>query len=86
MVEKQVTVVNKSGLHARPAAAVVNFVRNYKGSVEVETNGKKGNLKSIISIMSLGMGKGSALTLQVEGENEETFAQELARFISNLEG
>lgn len=86
MVEKQVTVVNESGLHARPAAAVVNFVRNYKGSVEVETNGKKGNLKSIISIMSLGMGKGSALTLQVEGENEETFAQELARFISNLEG
>ncbi|PKK40178.1 hypothetical protein ABB02_00537 [Clostridiaceae bacterium JG1575] len=86
MVERQVTVVNSSGLHARPAAAVVNFVKNYKGTVEVINNGKKGNLKSIISIMSLGMRMGSELTLMVEGENEEQFADELVTFISKLEG
>lgn len=86
MVERQVTVVNTSGIHARPAAAVVNFVKNYKGTVEVTNNGKKGNLKSIISIMSLGMRKGSNLTLHVEGEDEELFAGDLASFISNLEG
>lgn len=86
MVERQVQVVNASGIHARPAASVVNFVKNYKGTVEVMNNGKKGNLKSIISIMSLGMRKGSEITLFVEGEDEENFIEELATFISNLEG
>lgn len=86
MVERTVQVVNESGIHARPAAAVVNFVKNYKGTVEVSNNGKKGNLKSIISIMSLGMKKGSDITLFVEGENEETFIEELADFITKLEG
>lgn len=86
MIEREVTVVNESGIHARPAAAVVNFVKNYKGTIEVSNNGKKGNLKSIISIMSLGMRKGSNLTLHVEGADEEAFAGQLVNFISNLEG
>ena len=86
MIERQVTVVNVSGIHARPAAAVVNFVKNYKGSVEVINNGKKGNLKSIISIMSLGMRKGSNLLVQVEGDDETAFAEDLVKFISALEG
>ncbi len=86
MIQRQVTVVNSSGIHARPAAAVVNFVKNYRGSVEVINNGKKGNLKSIISIMSLGMRKGSDLVVQIEGENEEKFAEDLVSFISDLEG
>ncbi|MFZ2257203.1 MAG: HPr family phosphocarrier protein [Clostridiaceae bacterium] len=86
MTERQVTVVNFSGIHARPAAAVVNFVKNYKGSVDVINNGKKGNLKSIISIMSLGMRKGSDILVQVEGENETEFAEDLVKFISTLEG
>lgn len=86
MVEKIVKVTNQSGIHARPAAAVVNFVKNYKGSVEVINNGKKGNLKSIISIMSLGMRKDSEITLQITGEDEDNFACELAKFIENLEG
>lgn len=85
MVEREVKVINPSGIHARPAAAVVNFVKNYKGSVEVINNGKKGNLKSIISIMSLGMKKGSVIRLQVSGEDEEEFIVKLADFIENLE-
>ncbi len=85
MVEREVKVINPSGIHARPAAAVVNFVKNYKGSVEVINNGKKGNLKSIISIMSLGMKKGSDIRLQVSGEDEEEFIVKLADFIENLE-
>ena len=86
MVEKIVKVNNESGIHARPAASVVAFVKNYKGTVEVMNNGKKGNLKSIISIMSLGMRKGSEITLMVDGENEEKFIEELANFIETLEG
>lgn len=86
MTERQVMVVNSSGIHARPAAAVVNFVKNYKGSVEVINNGKKGNLKSIISIMSLGMRQGSNIMVQIEGDDEEKFAEDLVNFISALEG
>ncbi|KAF5058335.1 HPr family phosphocarrier protein [Proteiniclasticum sp. QWL-01] len=86
MVQREVIVVNESGIHARPAAAVVNFVKSFKGTVDVTHNNKRGNLKSIISIMSLGMRKGSALVLDIEGEDEEQFADRLVNFISSLEG
>ncbi len=86
MIEKQVTIINESGLHAKPASQVVSFVRNYKGSVLVSHEGKRGNLKSIISILSLGLRKGGTITLQIEGDGEEKFAGELVEFIENLEG
>ena len=86
MVEKQIIVENESGLHARPAASLVNYVRNYKGSVEIFENGKTANLKSIISIMSMGLRKGSEVTLRIDGEDEVKFIEELAEFIAKLEG
>ncbi len=86
MIEKQVTIVNESGLHAKPASQVVNFVRNYKGQVLVSNEGKRGNLKSIISILSLGLRKGDTIRLQIEGDGEHQFAAELVEFIEKLEG
>lgn len=86
MTERTLKVMNETGLHARPAAALVNFVKNYSGSVEVACNGKTGNLKSIISIMCMGMKKGMDLKLIVNGENEEMFADDVAKFIEGLKG
>lgn len=84
MVEKKVVVVNESGIHAPLAASVVNFVRNYNGVVEICCNEKKGNLKSILSVLSSGIKPGATVTLCIDGENEELFAKELTEFIGKL--
>jgi phosphocarrier protein HPr/phosphocarrier protein len=54
--------------------------------VEVFDNGKTANLKSIISIMSMGLRKGSEVTLRIHGEDEGNFIEELSEFIAKLEG
>ena len=86
MVERKVTIVNASGLHARPAADLVDFVKNYPGKVEVLRDEQVGNLKSILMVMSMGLTQGTEVTLRVQGENEEAFADKLSTFIANMEG
>ena len=85
MVEKMITVVNPSGIHARPATLVVDFCKSYTGTVEVVKGDRVGNLKSILMILSMGLKKGTEITLRVSGENEEKFLNSLVEFILNLE-
>lgn len=85
MVEKTITVVNPSGIHARPATLVVDFCKVYPGTVEVVKGEKVGNLKSILMILSMGLKRGTEITLRVSGENEEAFLDSLVAYILNLE-
>ena len=57
MVEETVIVTNETGLHARPAASVVQFVKNFDGSVELIKDGKVANAKSIFNVMALGISR-----------------------------
>ncbi|MDO4594859.1 MAG: HPr family phosphocarrier protein [Tissierellia bacterium] len=84
MAEKKVTVTNETGLHARPAASLVQFVKNYPGEVKIVKDGKEANAKSIFNVMSLGISKGTEINLIVEGENEEEYLNKLVDFIENL--
>ena len=84
MVERTITVVNPSGIHARPATMVIDFAKSYPGTVEVIKDGKTGNLKSILMILAMGLEKGSQITLRVNGENEEEFLDSLIEFFLNL--
>ncbi len=84
MVEKTVTVVNETGLHARPAAALVQFVKNIPGDVEIVKDGKVANAKSIFNVMSLGISKGTEVTVRVNGEDEEENLNKVVEFIQNL--
>ncbi|MDO4662417.1 MAG: HPr family phosphocarrier protein [Tissierellia bacterium] len=84
MAEKKVTVINETGLHARPAASLVQFVKNYPGEVKIVKDGKEANAKSIFNVMSLGISKGTEIKLIVEGENEEEYLDKLVEFIENL--
>lgn len=86
MVKRTVVVANPSGLHARPAAKLVDFVKGYPGTVELEKDGRRANLKSILMLLSLGVAKGTEITLWVDGTEEEAFADSLAEFVLNLEG
>lgn len=84
MIEKAVTVINETGLHARPAAALVQFVKNIPGDVEIVKDGKVANAKSIFNVMSLGISKDTEIVVRVSGEDEEENVEKVVEFIQNL--
>lgn len=84
MVEKTVVIKNETGLHARPAAALVQFVKNFDGNVELLKDGKVANAKSIFNVMALGIAKGAEIIVRINGENEQENLDKLVDFIENL--
>ena len=84
MIEKNVIIKNETGLHARPAASLVRFVKKFDESIEIILDNKVADAKSIFNVMSLGISKGMEITLRVDGENEEKTLGEVVNFIENL--
>ena len=84
MVEKNVVVTNETGLHARPAASLVQYVKGFEGDIELVKDGKVANAKSIFNVMSLGISKGTEITVRVTGGNEEEDLNKVVEFIENL--
>lgn len=70
MTEKQFTITDEAGVHARPASALVGSISKFKSDIQLEFNGKKVNLKSILGVMSLGISSGSVVTITADGEDE----------------
>ncbi|XKE96339.1 phosphocarrier protein HPr [Metaplanococcus flavidus] len=70
MTEKQFTITDEAGMHARPASALVGTVSKFKSDIQLEFKGKKVNLKSILGVMSLGISSGSVVTISADGEDE----------------
>ncbi|MFB5662919.1 phosphocarrier protein HPr [Alteribacillus sp. HJP-4] len=71
MEQKTFTITNDTGIHARPATQLVNKAGQFASDITLEYNGKSVNLKSIMGVMSLGVGKGSDVTIKVEGSDEK---------------
>jgi phosphocarrier protein HPr len=71
MVEKKFKIVADTGIHARPATLLVQQAGKYESEIQLEYNGKRVNLKSIMGVMSLGVGKNAEVTIIAEGNDEE---------------
>lgn len=71
MAEKQFKVIDKTGIHARPATELVNEANKYKSDITIIHNGKESNLKSILGVMSLGVGPGEEFSIRTEGEDAD---------------
>jgi phosphocarrier protein NPr len=83
VIQVQVTIINKLGLHARAAAKFVGCASAFSSSIRA---GKDGNLvdgKSIMSVMMLAAGKGTVLDLQIDGRDEDEALQALKNLIQN---
>ena len=83
MIQQQVTIINKLGLHARAAAKFVSCASAFSSAVRV---GQEGNLvdgKSIMSIMMLAAAKGATLELEIEGDDERHALDALVQLIEN---
>ncbi|MFA6939770.1 MAG: HPr family phosphocarrier protein [Clostridiaceae bacterium] len=84
MVEKQVEIMNETGLHARPAAMFAKAAGKFKSSVTVVCDGRKANAKSILGIISLGAAKGKIVTITTEGEDEAEAATTLVQLMMDF--
>lgn len=83
MIETQVTIINKLGLHARAAAKFVSCTSAYSSSIRAGKDGNMVDAKSIMSVMMLAAGKGTVLDLQIEGADEAAALGALVRLIEN---
>lgn len=70
MLSKEVTVTNSVGLHARPATYFIQKANGYKSSVWIECGDRRANAKSLLGVLSLGIDKGSVVTLIADGLDE----------------
>ena len=78
---KELTIVNKSGIHARPAAMFVKIANRFGSDIFVEKDGEKINGKSIMGLMMLAAGPGSKVTLHVKGADAAAAINELEALV-----
>ena len=83
MQQRDVEIINKLGLHARPSAKLTQLASNFKSDVFMARNGRRINAKSIMGVMMLAAAKGSTVTLETEGEDEQEAIDALAELISS---
>lgn len=77
MIEKTYKVIAETGIHARPATLLVQTAGKFESEITLEYKGKKVNLKSIMGVMSLGIGKDAEIKIIVEGSDEENAIKSL---------
>lgn len=82
MIEKEVTILNRAGLHVRPASSLVKMASKYKCDFYIIHDDLVVNGKSIIGVMTLCIGQGSKLKLKFDGEDEEDAAKEIVDYFN----
>lgn len=80
-IEKDIPIVNRLGLHARPAAMFVRIASRYRAEVWVAKEGEEVNGKSIMGLMMLAAGQGSTLHIRCEGPDSDKVIAELEELI-----
>lgn len=82
MIKKKVKIVNETGLHARPAAALVKLSSRYTSDFYIHMYGYRVNGKSILGVMTLAAEQGAELELELDGPDEEKAAAAITSLIS----
>ncbi len=83
MIEREIVLLNDTGLHARPASMIVKEATKYISEIKIIKNEKEYNAKSIMGILSMGAVKGDRLVIKAIGDDEEKAVKELGDFIEN---
>ena len=80
-IEKEVTIVNRLGLHARPAAMFVRIASRHRAEIWVAKEGEEINGKSIMGLMMLAAGQGSKLRIRCDGPDADKAMEELEELV-----
>ena len=81
-MQKKVVIKNKLGLHARPAALFVQIANKFDSDITVRKGAKEVNGKSIMGILMLAAGKGSAVFIKIDGDDAHQAMSELEKVLS----
>jgi catabolite repression HPr-like protein len=81
MIEKDMTITHKNGLHARPASELVKKLNEFSSSVDFYNGEKKYNAKSILGLMSASFREGQTIKIIVDGVDEEETLRWLTSFL-----
>ena len=82
MIERQATIVNPLGMHARPAARLVKLASSFQSHIELLKDGLAINGKSIMGVMMLAAECGSTITIRAEGPDAEAALDALAGLVA----
>ncbi|HEY0332466.1 MAG TPA: HPr family phosphocarrier protein [Stenotrophomonas sp.] len=77
MLERELTVSNRLGLHARATAKLVQTLSSYRCNATLAAKGREVNAKSIMGVMLLAAGQGTTVVVRVDGEDEAAALQDL---------
>ena len=83
METKSFLIIDETGIHARPATILVQTATKFESDIELEYNSKKVNLKSIMGVMSLGVGKGAEVTIYADGKDEAEAIEAISETLSS---
>ena len=81
MISRKVTINNNVGLHARPATFFIQKANSFKSSIWVEKEDCRVNAKSLLGVLSLGITKGTAITIIDDGSDEAEAVDSLASLV-----
>ena len=83
MITKEVVINNQVGLHARPATFFIQKANEFKSSIWVEKEDRSVNAKSLLGVLSLGIVKGTKVSIKAEGADEEAAIETLSQLIDS---
>ena len=83
MITRRITIGLPAGLEARPVAMLVQVASQYDSSIYIEDDSRKVNAKSIMGMMSLGLGNGEAVTVSADGADEANAMEAIERYLKS---
>lgn len=86
MLQREVEIINKLGLHARASAKLTQLAAKYQSDVQMSRNGRKVNAKSIMGVMMLAAGKGSRVLIEIDGADEGAAMDAIVALIGDYFG
>lgn len=85
-IEKEITIINKLGLHARAAAKLVTVASGFESDIQLVRDSRRANAKSIMGVMMLAAAKGTSLQLFVNGNDAEAATEAIVDLIQDRFG
>ena len=82
MIERQATIVNREGLHVRPAARIVRLANTFAVDIALSKDGVEANGKSILEVIMLAAECGSSITIRAKGPDAEQALEALAALVA----
>lgn len=84
MIHTEIIVRNKLGLHARATAKLVTLATGFRSTIRIGRNGRMIDAKNMMAVLMMGAGKGTSLSLQIDGDDEQQALRAIESLFNRL--